>query len=106
MTDIYKAFQRRFDRRALARLIDKKYHSLSGFARDIDIYEFRVYEWLFSGAKPRVQTLLKICEVVSCSINDIAPRLTSNATSPPAQQPRQKRVYRGGRAAYLQKNRA
>ncbi|MGO8279638.1 hypothetical protein ACC761_39925, partial [Rhizobium ruizarguesonis] len=32
------------DRRALARLIDKKYHSLSVFARDIDIYEYRAWE--------------------------------------------------------------
>jgi DNA-binding phage protein len=104
MTDVYKTFQRRFDRRALARLIDKKYHSLSGFARDIDIYEYRVYEWLFAGAKPRVQTLLKICEVMSCSINVIAPRLTS--APPPAQQPRQKPTYCGGRAAYFQKHRA
>ncbi|MGO7756845.1 helix-turn-helix domain-containing protein [Rhizobium ruizarguesonis] len=106
MTDVYKTFKRRFDRRALARLIDKKYHSLSGFARDIDIYEYRVYEWLFAGAKPRVQTLLKICEVMSCSINDIAPRLTPNVPTPPTQQPRRKRVYPGGRAAYFQKTRA
>ncbi|WP_017993802.1 helix-turn-helix domain-containing protein [Rhizobium leguminosarum] len=105
MTDVYKTFQRRFDRRSLARLIDKKYHSLSGFARDIDMYEFRVYEWLFAGAKPRVQTLLKICEVMSCSINDIAPRLTSTPP-PPAQRPRQKPTYCGGRAAYFQKHRA
>ncbi|MEY9375991.1 hypothetical protein [Rhizobium leguminosarum] len=110
MSDIYKTFRRRFDRVALGLLICEKYHTFGGFAKDVDIYECRVRQWLFNGCKPRVQTLIRICEVLSCPLDAIAPPLKPRPPAKPKPvylKPKQSRVKsHNNRASYFQKGRA
>ncbi|CUW85635.1 helix-turn-helix domain-containing protein [Rhizobium pusense] len=100
MSDTYTLFKRRFERRALARLIDEKYNSLYGFSRDIGVANYRVQDWFLNGKKPSPKTVVRICEVLRCSVDEIAPKLDA-----PALPNKKSEIYLG-RARYFQTGRA
>jgi len=100
----YKTFGRQFDPSALAGFMNARGITIYGLAFEVGGSQQTVRKWLASSATPRPGTLLMICSVLKCRLDDLAPKVVA-APSIPAPRIHDRRD-KPARAAYFQKGRA